>query len=138
VVSAVLGVYVGLNTELLGDKVPVPKVVHVPDPVEAYPFNTTIGLFLQTEILAPAFTTGAGLKLTRMVLVVALQLPLEVVLSVITTLPAVVSAGLAEYVAFIVVVEGAKLPVPDVNHFAPPAPVNEPVNMAMALFAQTV
>ena len=81
--------------ELPGLKVPVPLPDQVPDPVEEYPFNMATGLVLQTAISDPAFTRGAELKLMSMVLVVALQLPLDVVLKVITTLPAVVSAGLA-------------------------------------------
>ena len=138
VVSAVLGVYVGLRTALFGVNVPVPELVHVPLPVEEYPFNTTTGLFLHTEILSPAFTSGAGVKLISIVLVEAIQFPLPVVLSVITTLPAVVSAALAIYVTFMVVLLGAKVPVPEEDHIAPPAIVNDPVKATVALLAHLV
>jgi hypothetical protein len=95
VVSAVLGVYVGFKTEA-ELSVPVPMVDQVPVPVDEYPLSTAAGLFLQTDIVDPAMTSGAGVKLTFIVLVDAVQLPLPVVANVMVTLPAVVSAALAK------------------------------------------
>lgn len=54
------------------------------------------------------------------------------------TVPAVVSAALGMYVAFITVLFGLKVPLPFVLQAAPEEIVNDPAIVTFALFAQTV
>jgi hypothetical protein len=73
----------------------VPLVVHVALPVDEYPPSCAIGLFLQTATVPGVVTRGAGEKVIVMLFATERQFPFPVVFNVMTTLPAVVSAGLA-------------------------------------------
>jgi hypothetical protein len=68
----------------------------------------------------------------------ARQFPFPVVVRTITTLPAVVSAALGVYTAFIVIVSGEKIPVPNVVQPPPVETVNEPLRVTVALLEHTV
>ena len=93
-ISEASGLYVALSVRLSGEKVPPPKVVQMPEPEVEVPFSETAGLFSQIETSAPALATGASEMVTVIASVAGLQLPLPVVLSVIVTVPAAVSAAL--------------------------------------------
>ena len=95
-ISAAVGTKVPVNVVAEGVNVPPgsPSDTHIPLPVEDEPLNAAFGLFIQTEIFAPAFTRGASVMVTIMASVTGLQSPTPVVVSVIVTLPAAVSAGL--------------------------------------------
>ena len=94
VVSAVLGIYVAFKVLAFGVNVPLPLVLHVPEPVLDVPFKVTLGLVLQTFTFAPAFTFGAGVIVMITVSVTALHNPFPVVVRTSVTLCAVVSAAL--------------------------------------------
>jgi hypothetical protein len=93
-ISPALGTYVAFNVFIFGENDPPPSVVHVPLPVEEYPFKCAFGLFMQTEIFVPAFTSGAFEIVTTIVFVTTVQSPLPVVVRIIFTLPAAVSTAL--------------------------------------------
>ncbi len=122
----------------MGENVPVPKVVHTPLPVVEVPLSAALGLLMQTEIVVPAFTRGASVIVTTMVSVTEIHSPLPVVVSIIFTLPAAVSAALGVYVPFMSVMS-EKLPVPLlVDQLPPVATVNDPFSVTTALLAHTV
>ena len=83
-------------------------------------------------------TVGEGVMVITIVFVTGAHAPLFVDVSVSVTVPAATSAALGVYTAFIVVLFGENIPVPDVVHTAPVETVNEPFNVTFALFAQTV
>ena len=93
-ISPAVGTYVFVSAVAADEKLPVPKVDQVPLPVELVPLMAAFGLFMQIEILAPAFTSGAFEMVKTIVLDTARQSPFPVVVSTIATLPAAVSAAL--------------------------------------------
>ena len=58
VVSALLGTYIAPKVLAFGENVPVPLVVHIPEPVLEVPLNETESLLAQTVIGAPALSVG--------------------------------------------------------------------------------
>jgi hypothetical protein len=86
---------------------------------------------------APAFAVGVGVMMKVTASLTALQLPLPAVVKVSVTVPAVRSAALGVYTAFIVVLFGLYVPVPPLQ-IAPVEPVKEPFKVIALLFAQTV
>src|ERR1700749_547034 len=137
VVSAELGTYVALSVVLFGVNVPLPDVLHVPEPVDEEPFNTWLGLLKQTLASAPAETFGAFVIVTNMVSVAALQFPFPLVVSIMLTLPAVVSTLLGIYVVFKLELLGENEPVPVLDQTPPVATVTEPVKATLALLPHT-
>src|SRR5688572_24723189 len=109
---------------LFGLKLPVPLVLQVAVPVLVVPFSTTLGLFTHTESSIPAFTTGASVIVMTTWSCTARQVPLPVVVTVIVTVPAAVSALLGIYVTVGETLLGVKLPVPDVVQTTPLETVN--------------
>src|SRR5690606_26403831 len=101
------------------------------------PFRLTCALFAHTETAAPALTTGAGVKFNCTLSATAMQPPLPVVVNVRVTEPLETSPGVGVYCAPMFVVLGSKDPAPPL-HTPPVATVNEPCNVATALFAQSV
>jgi hypothetical protein len=136
VVSALLGKYVAFNVVLSGVNVPVPLVLHCPDPVADVPFSEIASLFAQTVTSDPAFTFGIGVYVTVIDLVTGIQVPLLPEVKVNVTLPAAVSALLAMYVAFNVFAFGENAPVPVVFHTPEPV-LDEPLSNTFALFLHT-
>ena len=121
---------------LFGVNIPLPDVVHEPEPVLEVPFKSTDALFAQTVTLLPALTTGWGVNITVIELFSGRQFPLLVEVSVSTTEPAAKSAALGIYVAFSVVGLGVKLPLPEVVQV--PVPVLEyPFSETLGLFTHT-
>ncbi len=63
-ISAGLGIYVAFSVLLFGEKVPVPLVLHCPEPVLDLPSS---GIHLdylhKTESFLPALTVGAWVKI---------------------------------------------------------------------------
>ena len=116
---------------------PVPFVLQIPVEVAplTLPFKVTAALLAQTATSVPAFTPGASVIVTKMVLVTTVQPPLEERVKVM--FPAAVSALLGTYAPFNVVLLGVKVPVPVDDQ--EPAPVDdEPPKATLALFPQTV
>ena len=103
---------------MLGLKVPVPEELHIPvvAPTVTEPFSNTDGLDAQTIWSTPASTTGRGVIKTVKLSVTAVQLPFAVDVKTITTFPFEISKGLGLYVAFNVILSGAKVPVPLLDH----------------------
>ena len=129
--------YVALSVFALGEKVPVPKVVHTPLPVVEEPFKETLGLFLHAMVFDPATTRGLSVILITIASDTGLHSPFPVVVSVMVTLPAAVSAALGVYVGFMLVAL-EKMPVPEDDQVAPVPIENEPLRETTALFAHTV
>src|ERR1700739_507173 len=73
-VSALLGMYIAFNIPLLGEKVPLPFVLHIPELVVELPFKETESLFAHTVTLEPALSLGGFAYLINIVSVTALQL----------------------------------------------------------------
>ena len=95
-ISNELGMYVAFSDALLGRKIPVPLVPHVPEaaPPPTLPFSGEEELFAHTVTSFPALDVPAG----RIVIVIwsftAVHEPLPVEVNVSTTLPAATSATL--------------------------------------------
>jgi len=106
-----------------GEKVPVPEVVHIPDPVVLVPPTTTTALFAHTVWSGVVVTLGTGAKMISTVSSSARHVPLFPDVSTKSTCPAVVSDVLGTYVAFNVVLFGTNDPDPRVVHV--PEPVDE-------------
>jgi hypothetical protein len=51
---------------VFGEKVPVPLLIHVPEPVEDVALSTTVELFAHTVGLVPAVTVPGKVTLTLM------------------------------------------------------------------------
>jgi hypothetical protein len=115
---------------------PVPFVVHAtPVATVKVAVRFTVALFAHTDTPGPIVIVGAGVMVVEFVLLTALQLLLPVVVKVRLVIPAVISAAVGVYVAFIVVVLGEKAPAPD--HIAPVATVNEPLSVMAGLLPHT-
>ena len=99
---------------MLGRKIPVPVVPHVPDdaPPPTCPFSVTDELLAHTATSLPAFEVPGGSIVIVAWSDTALQLPLLVDVNVSITLPAVTSPALHWYVALSVVLFGTNVPVP--------------------------
>ena len=87
---------------VLGSKVPAPPLHTPPVATVKEPFKATAALFAHTVRSAPAFAVGEGVMMKVTLSLTALQLPLPAVVSVSVTVPAVRSAALGVYTAFIV------------------------------------
>ena len=127
---------------MLGLKLPVPLLVHLPVVVipPIVPLNATVGLFAQTEILTgPAFAVGALEIATFIVSLAKPQIPFAVEVKNNLTDPAAVSALLGKYVEFNAVLFGVKLPVPVLAQIpVEDAPDIFPFNKTALLFPQTI
>jgi len=135
-VSAALGLYVALSVFALGEKVPLPLLVHVPLPVLDEPLSAAAALFAHTVTSLPASTIGGCVKVTIIVSCSGRQLPLLVVVRNSVTVPAVVSAVLGTYVALSVFAFGENVPLPDVLQV--PVPVLlEPFSETFGLLMHT-
>jgi hypothetical protein len=78
---------------LFGTNVPVPEVDQIPPlAIVTDPFNVSVALLAQTVTLEPALAVGAGVILTVIVVLTAVQPPLLVDVRVRVTAPAVISA----------------------------------------------
>ena len=91
--SAAVGVYTAFTEVAAGVKVPRPPLQTAPVAPETLPASVTAALLAQALWSAPAFTTGASVKVSVTLSVTARQLPLPVVVSVSVTLPAAISAA---------------------------------------------
>ena len=74
--------------------IPVPRVDHCPLPVVDVPVIEETGLLRQAILFGPAFTFGGSVIVIIIVSVTEIQVPFPVVVRIIVTLPAVVSAAL--------------------------------------------
>ena len=97
---------------LFGAYVPAPPL-HIP-PVASVmlPFSATLALFAHSEMSAPAFAVGEGVKVIVMASLTALQLPTPVVVAVSVTLPLAISVAVGVYTGFTAVLPGVKVPAP--------------------------
>jgi hypothetical protein len=134
-ISAALGTYVVFKDVLLGVKLPVPELPHMPPlATVTEPLSDTFGLFAQIVWLAPANAVGPGLMLTCSVALCAAQPPLFVEVSVKVATPAVICEALGTNVP--VRLFGVKVP-PTADQVPEPV-VEVPFNVTLALFAHTV
>lgn len=138
VLSAVLGIYVGLRTVLLGEKDPEPSVVQVTELAELIPLSTGLAAFGQRLRSEPALVKGELVNTICIVSTTCRQLPFPVEVRKIITVPAVVSALLGTYMVFMLVVPPLNVPVPALDHVAPVAMENEPTKPTDVVLAQTV
>lgn len=125
-----------MSTPPFGEKMPLPNVVQVAVPVDDVPLSVVADALSQSTWLAPAKTTGAGVKLNSIVSVTWLQPPFPVVVKNINTLPAVVSAALGVY-KVVNELLGVNVPVPELDHTPPLAIVTEPFRATVGLLAHT-
>src|SRR6266536_3160683 len=108
--------------------------------VHEYVKNDPLTTALRTVLVSsstyftPLFIIGGVLIATTIMSVAAAHGPLPVVVKLSFTLPAVLSLAPGKYVAFKLVFDGEKLPVPEVLHIAPVALLNCPFKTTLALF----
>jgi len=85
---------VAFNVLLFGVKVPVPLVLHTPEPVDEVPFRITEELLAQTLTPDPALTVGGAVYLIVVVSETATQFALLADVSVRVTIPPEISVAL--------------------------------------------
>ena len=123
---------------MLGENVPVPEVVQIPEPVFEDPVRVGLATFGHSAKLFPAKTTGLEIKLTLMVFVTCKQFPFPVLLREIITFPELISAVLGTYATKAEVLFGTNVPDPELFQIPPCAFVIDPVNTTELVFTQTV
>ncbi len=101
------------------------------------PFKATLELFAQSVASAPALAVGAGVKLSVIASLTAMQLPTPVVVAVSVTLPLAISAAVGVYTGLTAVLPGVKVPAPPLQ-MMPAATVYPPFKMAFALLPHSV
>ena len=82
-----------MGEDALGLYVPVPPLQMPPPAPAKLPAKAMVALLAHTVPSGPAFTTGAGVKVTVRLLVAGRQVPLPVVVSTKVTDPLAISAA---------------------------------------------